>query len=98
MLPHFVLTFDHELVSTMLISFLLAAAAWPFKKIIKTYNEAKTKWDDIHTELVKQRTNCLDTLQVQGDSQIKLLGKACDVLGEMRDDSKLMLEHLRDKK
>jgi hypothetical protein len=53
--------------------------------------------DAVHTELTAQRTNCLDTLQRQGDKQVDLLGKSVDVLSEIRTDMKITLEHLRDK-
>ena len=70
---------------------------WPFKRVVAAYKEATEKLDAVHTELTTQRENCLTSLQRQGDKQIELLGKAVEVLGEMHTDSKLMLEHLRDK-
>ena len=61
-----------------------SAAPWP---------DGATEWialkDEqaaIRTELTTQRTNCLNTLQMQGVEQIKLLGKAVDVLDGVRLD------------
>ena len=71
---------------------------WPFKRVVAAYRETQGTLKDITKELTEQRSNCLNTLQTQGDRQIDLLSKAVDVLGEMHTDSKLMLEHLRDKK
>jgi hypothetical protein len=44
----------------------------------------KAEQTNIHSELVKQRENCLTTLQTQGEEQIKLLGKTVDILGDVR--------------
>lgn len=51
MLPHFVVTFDHELVSTLLISLVLAVLAWPVKKVSKAYTVTTSKLDAINQEL-----------------------------------------------
>ena len=48
---------------------IAALIAWPFRKL-----------SSIHEELTTQRTNCLQTLQDDGKDQVKLLGKAVDVL------------------
>jgi len=90
-------TFRHELVSAVLVSAFLGVIAMPFKRIIKAYRETKDKLEDIAKELTAQRTNCLDTLQRQGDAQVALLGKSVEVLSEIKTDMKLTLEHLRDK-
>jgi predicted CopG family antitoxin len=69
----------------------------PFRKIIQAYRETKASLSDISKELTEQRTSSLDMLQRQGDKQVELLGKTVEVLQEMHTDSKLMLEHLRDR-
>jgi hypothetical protein len=97
MLAGLLTTFRHELVSAVLVSAFLGVIAMPFKRIIKAYTEVVGKLDAVHTELTAQRTNCLDTLQRQGDKQVDLLGKSVDVLSEIRTDMKITLEHLRDK-
>ena len=96
MFPDAIHTFRHELVSTVLVSAFLGSITLPFKKLIAAYKETKKKLEDISTELVQQRTNCLATLQRQGDKQIELLSKSVDVLSEIRTDMKITLEHLRD--
>ena len=70
---------------------------YPFKKIVAAYKETHEALQGISKELTEQRSNCLTTLQQQGEEQIKLLGKTVEVLQEMHTDSKLMLEHLRDR-
>jgi septal ring factor EnvC (AmiA/AmiB activator) len=94
----FLTTFRHELVSTVLVSVFLGGAMWPIRKVKAAYKETQDALQSISKELSEQRSNCLMTLQQQGDEQVKLLGKAVDVLQEMHTDSKLMLEHLRDQK
>lgn len=59
---------------------------YPFRKIHKEWSSLKEEQSAIHKELVQQRTNCLTTLQTQGEEQIKLLGKAVDVLDGVRLD------------
>jgi hypothetical protein len=85
-IPNFVVTFRHELVSSVLISILLAAAAWPFRKLKFEWLKATAHLDAITTELTEQRTNCLATLQRQGDAQVNLLGKAVATLDGVRLD------------
>jgi hypothetical protein len=90
-------TFRHELVSTVLVSAFLGVAMWPIRRVIAAYKETHEALQGISKELTEQRSNCLTTLQQQGEEQIKLLGKTVEVLQEMHTDSKLMLEHLRDR-
>lgn len=56
---------------------IAALAAWPFTKLAK-----------IHEELTVQRTNCLQTLQEDGKTQIQLLEKVSDTLNGVRLDLK----------
>ena len=86
MVPNFVITFRHELVSSVLISVLLTAVAWPFRKLKSEWIKATLHLDSITTELTEQRTNCLTTLQRQGDAQVELLGKAVATLDGVRLD------------
>jgi len=90
-------TFRHEVVSTVLVSIFIGAVTMPFRKIMQAYRETKASLSDISKELTEQRTSSLDMLQRQGDKQVELLGKTVEVLQEMHTDSKLMLEHLRDR-
>ena len=53
MVPNFVITFRHELVSSVLISVLLAAVAWPFRKLKSEWIKATLHLDSITTELTE---------------------------------------------
>ena len=59
---------------------------WPIKKSRKEWGSLKDAVLATKEELERQRTNCLTTLQHQGDEQIKLLTKACDTLDGVRID------------
>ena len=56
---------------------------WPVRKIRKEWTVLKVDQAAIHQELVKQRENCLTTLQAQGDRQIELLGEVSKTLTGM---------------
>jgi hypothetical protein len=90
--------FIHEIVITVIIAAGGSALRWPFMLIKNEFAKARSILGALQSELITQRTNCLQTLQQQGDRQVDLLSKTVEVLGEMHTDSKLMLEHLRDKK
>ena len=62
----------YKIFMGMLVAGGIALIMWPFRKLAA-----------IHSELIEQRTNCLSTLQKQGDEQIKLLGKAVETLGNI---------------
>ena len=68
----------------LVISGLLGVIMWPLRKMKSEWNAMKSEQTNIHSELVKQRENCLQTLQTQGDRQIELLGKTVDILGDVR--------------
>jgi hypothetical protein len=59
---------------------------WPLHKAKKEWSALKEEQSSIHKELVQQRTNCLSTLQSQGDTQIELLGKTVAALDGVRLD------------
>ena len=90
-------TFRHELVSTVLVTAFLGALMYPFKKIAAAYKETQETLKGINTELAEQRSNCLATLQTQGDAQVKLLTSAVEVLRDMHTDTKIMLDRLERK-
>jgi len=68
------------------ISGALGVIVWPFRKLKAEWVEMKKDQASIHSELVQQRTNCLTTLQLQGEEQVKLLSKAVDILDGVRLD------------
>lgn len=71
---------------SLVITGLLGAVMWPFRKARKEWIELKKEQTLIHEELVKQRTNCLSTLQNQGVEQIELLSKTVAALDGVRLD------------
>lgn len=62
---------------------LLGVIMWPFRRARKEWTALKEDQASIHAELVQQRTNCLTTLQTQGDRQIELLGEVSKTLTGM---------------
>lgn len=72
--------FSHELMLSGLLTIVGAVCMYPFRKLIQAYTEITDKLTGIHAELTRQRSNCLTTLQNQGEKQIELLDKACDTL------------------
>lgn len=71
---------------TVLLSGLVGAFMWPFRKARREWTALKSEQALIHQELVQQRTNCLATLQQQGEQQIDLLGKTVAALDGVRLD------------
>jgi len=97
MVPEILVTFKHELFSTVLVTAFIGAITLPFRKVIAAYKDTKDKLENISTELTEQRTQCLTTLKTQGDAQVVLLTKTVDVLQNIQLDNREMLTHLRDK-
>ena len=72
-----------------------AAMLWPIKKVRKEWVSLKDTTQAIQNELAQQRTNCLTTLQQQGEKQIELLSKAADTLDGVRLDLAEQTGYLR---
>lgn len=87
--------FGHELVITVILSVGGTMIMWPFRKAKKIFEDVKTSLDQVHTELVTQRSNCLSTLQSQGESQIKVLEKMSDTLSDMHSSQLEMSGYLK---
>lgn len=68
---------------------------WPVRKAKKEWVALKTNLQETHKELVQQRTNCLTTLQQQGETQIELLGKTVAALDGVRLDLREQMGILR---
>lgn len=73
------------------IAVVLSVGGWmllfPIRSLI---DKVKKEWegmigrlDTVQKELSEQRTNCLQTLQIQGGKQIELLDKAATTLDAM---------------
>jgi hypothetical protein len=71
---------------SLVITGLLSIILWPIRTIRKGWIALKEEQKLIHEELIKQRENCLTTLQKQGDTQIVLLGKTVAALDGVRLD------------
>lgn len=79
----------------LVISGLLGVIVWPFRKARKEWIILKTSLASTHAELIQQRTNCLTTLQSQGETQIALLGKTVAALDGVRLDLAEQTGYLR---
>ena len=90
---------DTSTIAVQVMSKLVYAALggiilWPFK-VLKTKVEEFTKqMKNVQDELVTQRTNCLTTLQNQGEVQIKLLEKVSTTLTDMHLDQRTLMGKL----
>jgi hypothetical protein len=67
---------------------------WPFRAIKSKIEEYTKQVKSVQTELVTQRTNCLATLQRQGEEQIELLKKVSSTLSDMHLDQRSMMGKL----
>lgn len=97
-LPEFV----HQLGPLVLKGFvgivltgLLGILMYPFRKINKEWKALRGSIEDTHTELTQQRTNCLATLQKQGEEQIILLTRTVSALDGVRLDLAEQTGYLR---
>ena len=77
------------------ITGLLGVFMWPFRKARKEWTELKKEQASIHTELVRQRENCLSTLQAQGATMIDLQSKTVGILEGVRLDLAEQTGYLR---
>jgi hypothetical protein len=86
--------FWHEAFLSIIVAIVGAVAMWPIRKIKEGAKALKTQLDTMQSELVTQRTNCLTTLQNQGERQIELLEKTVDTLEAMHLDQRTLLGKL----
>lgn len=77
--PEFI-AFMYKVAASAAVGVTMAIVLWPFRKARREWMVLKAEQASIHSELVQQRTNCLSTLQHQGDTQIELLGKMAGTL------------------
>jgi hypothetical protein len=77
---------SYKVVVSLAVGVIMYIALWPFKKVRKEWTEFKDEQLAIHSELVRQRENCLNTLQLQGDTQIVLLRNMNNTLDGIRLD------------
>jgi len=87
--------FGHELIITVILTIGGTVLMWPFKRAKKMIEDAKASLDMVHSELVTQRSNCLATLQAQGERQIEVLEKMSTTLSDIHLDQKQTLGMLQ---
>ena len=73
---------------SLVVAGIGALMLWPVRKIRKEWVSLKDAVVATKQELEQQPTNCLATLQKQGDAQIILLTKMSDTLDGVRMDFK----------
>jgi hypothetical protein len=86
--------FEHELIFTALIAILGAVAMWPIKLVKKSYEDAMEKLEEVHSELVAQRTNHLSHIEASNEKQVELLGKVAETLEAIHLDQARLLGKL----
>ena len=82
----------------LIVTGLGALLMYPIKAIKKEWAGLKAQINEAKSELVNQRTNCLTTLQTQGEKQIVALDKIADTLSLMHLDQKETLGMIRAQK
>src|SRR6266704_4411990 len=83
MVSHILSMFNSALAGTA-FSFLIWLVLFPLKVAYRDWMKQTERLDSIKSELEVQRTNCLATLQRQGERQIASIDKAVDTLNEIR--------------
>jgi hypothetical protein len=68
----------------ILLSLVVAMISLGARKVLDEVDEAKGKISAISTELTLQRTNCLTTLQQQGEKQIQLLERIAESVSYLK--------------
>jgi hypothetical protein len=94
-IPDVVKEFRHEIVVSIMVSGFLGGVMYPFRKIKEGWKNTQAKLDAVSVELTTQRTNCLTTLQRQGDAQIEILKDVSQTLRDMHLDQKELLGRVK---
>ena len=76
----------NKALMTLAVGFIGYIIMFPVRKARAEWISLKETTAKIYEELSQQRTNCLSTLQTQGDKQIELLGKMSETLSGVRLD------------
>jgi hypothetical protein len=95
MLTGLLITFRHELVSTVLVTIFIGVITMPFRKVMAAYREMKDKMEGISKELTEQRTNHLSHIEASNEEQVKILVKMTDILTDVRLDLRETLGRLK---
>ena len=81
-----IMPYINKALVALVVGALGYVTMFPFRKAKAEFVAIKTAVLETKKELEQQRTNCLSTLQTQGDKQIELLGKMSDTLDGVRLD------------
>lgn len=83
MVSQSLLSLWHEFLLTGGVSVCLWFLCYPFRQLLNKLKEKSDMLDEVHDELITQRTNCLTTLQQTGKQQLAILEKICDTQAAM---------------
>ena len=86
-----IMSYIYKAIASAVAGGILTLILWPFRWA----RALKDEQAKIHAELVVQRENCLTTLARQGATQIELLGKVADSLGDIRVSQAEMCGYLK---
>ena len=86
-----IMSYLYKAIASAVAGGILTLILWPFRWA----RALKDEQAKIHAELVVQRENCLTTLARQGATQIELLGKVADSLGDIRVSQAEMVGYLK---
>jgi hypothetical protein len=78
----------YRIFFSLLVAGAGALIMWPIRKARTEWLSLRESIAETKNELEHQRTNCLATLQIQGQDQVNLLGKVCTTLDGVRLDLK----------
>lgn len=85
----------YKVGGSLIVGIIVYVVLWPFKTARKEWSTLKEEQSSMYAELVKQRENCLTTLQQLGQTQVVLLGKVAATLEGVRLDLAEQTGYLR---
>src|SRR5260370_29577675 len=71
---------------SLFLTGLVGVFMWPFRKAKKEWANMISRLEAVHAELTTQRSNCLNTIQQQGEASNILLEKSVEILENIRLD------------
>jgi hypothetical protein len=93
-----ILQLVHEGIWAGALSFGGWILAFPLRTAYNTVKEKAKILEELRDELATQRTNCLKTLQDQGERQIELLEKVNETLDDIHTSQAEMSGYLKGQK
>jgi hypothetical protein len=86
-----------QVVTKLLVTIVGGGLMWPFKILKNKFEEFTAQLTKVQDELITQRTNCLQTIQNQGEIQIKTMERVADTLDQIHVSQAEMSGYLRAK-